>query len=57
MRIARWLPSELEREAPAQRPWLEAPSPFEYLPPVEPKSERQNLDDDEERVRVIIIDM
>jgi len=57
MRSARWLPREPEREVPLQRPWLEAPSPFEYGPPVEPKSEKQNLDDDEEHVRVIIIDM
>lgn len=57
MRSARWLPVEPEPEVPFQRPWLEAPSPYEYGPHTEPASETRNLDDDEETCRVIIIDM
>jgi hypothetical protein len=56
MRSARWLPPEPEREAP-QRPWLEAPSPYDYGPAVEPRSETKHQEDEEESVRVIIIDM
>lgn len=56
MRSARWLPPEPEREAP-QRPWLEAPSPYDYGPAAEPRSETRHQEDEEESVRVIIIDM
>lgn len=57
MRSARWLPREPEREAPMQRPWLEAPSPYDYAPPVEPRSETRNVEEEEESSRVIIIEM
>lgn len=58
MRSARWLPPEPEKEAP-QRPWLEAPSPYdyEYGPAGEPRSETRHQEDEEESIRVIIIDM
>ncbi len=54
MRSAKWLPRERleERE---QRPYLEAPSPYDYRPLQPPKAESQQ--DDEEYPRVIEIEM
>lgn len=56
MRSVQWLPLESEREETTyQRPWLEAPSPYDGWyrePPVESAQENE-----EEGSRVIIIDM
>lgn len=50
-----WEPQRREEEAP--RPWLEAPSPYDYRPLDPPRAETQNDEGEEEGARVIIIDM
>ena len=54
MRSARWLPRERLEES-EQRPYLEAPSPYDYRPLHPPKAESQQ--DEEEQSRVIEIEM
>ncbi len=58
MRIARWQPEE-RAESNLQRPWLEAPSPYDYWPAERPSVETANRDEDEsdEPRRVIIIEI
>ena len=57
MRSARWLPKEWKEERPRpyaeQRPYLEAPSPYDR--PMEPP--KVETSESEENPRVIIIDI
>lgn len=53
--LREWRPSERQRDEAVQRPWLEAPSPYEYRPLDPPRAETQ--DSEEESTRVIIIDI
>jgi len=52
MRIAWWQPHE-QAESTFEQPYLEAPSPLDYLPFEPPQEEPK----EEERPRVIIIDI
>jgi hypothetical protein len=58
MRISRWQPEE-RADSTFQRPWLEAPSPYDYLPVERPRAETANRDEDDEDEprRVIIIEI
>lgn len=53
--LREWHPIERRREDEVQRPYLEAPSPYDYRPMEPPRAETQ--DSDEESPRVIIIDI
>jgi len=53
--LREWRPSERQVDEDVQRPWLEAPSPYEYRPLDPPRAETQ--DSEEESTRVIIIDI
>jgi len=54
MRSARWVPRERHEDENVQRPWLEAPSPYDYRPMEPPRAETQ---EDDEGPRVIIIEI
>lgn len=55
--LREWRPSERHEDEGLQRPWLEAPSPYDYRPEP-PKAETQDrADREEESSRVIIIEM
>lgn len=53
--LREWRPSRRHEEEQLQRPWLEAPSPYDYRPLEAPPAE--SLESDEENTRVIIIDI
>ncbi len=53
--LREWHPGPRREDEEVQRPWLEAPSPYDYRPLDPPKAE--TLDSDEESTRVIIIDI
>lgn len=55
--LREWRPRERREEEEAPRPWLEAPSPYDYRPLDPPRAETQNEEGDEEGTRVIIIDI
>lgn len=54
--LREWRPRE-RREEESPRPWLEAPSPYDYRPLDPPRAETQKDEDEEEGARVIIIDI
>lgn len=53
MRSVRWLPME-RREETDNRPFLEAPSPWDYRPEEMPKADSR---EDDESPRVIVIEI
>ncbi len=53
MRIAWWNPQN-DTRSHVERPYLEVPSPYDYMPPEPPQRDEE---DDEESPRVIIIEM
>ena len=55
MKIAWWNPREETPKPRLERPYLEAPSPYDYMPREPPQS--HDDDDDDESPHVIIIDI
>ncbi len=55
MTIAWWSPTD-DRRSHFERPYLEAPSPYDYMPREPPRSECDE-DGDDDTPRVIIIEM
>jgi len=57
MRSARWLPRERNEERPVreERPYLEAPSPYDR--PMEPPGRGAETSEHEEDSRVIVIEI
>jgi hypothetical protein len=53
MRTVRWLPKEQPKEQD-RRPYLEAPSPWDYMPREAPKADSR---EDDESPRVIVIEI
>jgi hypothetical protein len=53
--LREWRPNPRHEEEVFQRPWLEAPSPYDYRPMEPPPAE--SMERDEENPRVIIIDI
>lgn len=53
--LREWRPRERHEDEGMQRPYLEAPSPYDYRPVEPPKAE--TLEHEEESSRVIIIEI